>query len=116
MFFIQSFGYEVKTGQSAPFQEWLIEHEGEWRAAMPEGTEYIGTFAAVQTSEKRAGNCFTLYRLDSYGAQDRLAAAMKDGPLAKIMADSSHFIDWDSQNWSNILLKSWVDATVWDPA
>jgi hypothetical protein len=116
MFFILSFGYDIKLGKATAFQEWLADHEGEWRAAMPEGTEYIGTFAAVHSSEKQAGDTFTLYRLDSYGAQDRLAAAMKDGPLAKIMADSGEFVDLDSKDWSQMLLKSWVDATVWDPA
>lgn len=114
MHFISVFGYDVKLDRATEYQQWLTDHEGDWRNAMPEGTEYIGTFAAVQTSEKNAGSFFTLYRLDSYGAQDRLAASMKEGPLAKIMADSAPFVDWESRNWSTLLLKSVVDATMFD--
>lgn len=114
MHFLNLFGFEVKDGKAVGFQEWLDGHEDEWRNAMPEGAEYVGTFAAVQTSEKSAGSFFTVYRLDSYGAQDRVAAAMKDGPLAKIMAQAGEFIDWNSDNWSQLLLKSVVDATIID--
>ena len=112
MHFIQSFGYTVLTGKSGEYQNWLAENEGDWRNAMPEGTEYIGTFAAVMGTDKHSGTTYTLYRLDSYGAMDRLAASMKDGPLAKIIGDSAQFIDWDSDNWSQLLLKDMGDATI----
>lgn len=116
MHFIQAFGYTIKSGSAGEYQQWLEANEGDWANAMPEGTEYIGTFAAVATTEKQAGSFFTLYRLDSYAAQDALAASGKDGPLAKIMQDSGRFVDWESENWSQLLLKSVVDATIWDQA
>ncbi len=40
--------------------------------------------------------------LDAYGAQDALAEAGKGGPPTDL-------------TWSNILLESAVEATLWDP-
>ena len=39
---------------------------------------FLGTFITVFTSEKQSGFYKTYLELDSYGAQDRLAAATKD--------------------------------------
>ena len=114
MDFIALYGYDLKEGKSEAYQQWLRDVDGEWRAAMPEGTEYVGTYAAVHTSEKRAGQMYTIYRLDSYAAQDRLAAATSEGPLGKIMNDSLEYVTFGAgSGWSNILLKSMSDAVVW---
>lgn len=112
MHFIQIIGYTVQTGKAKGFQDWLADNEGAWASAMPEGTEYIGTFAAVMGTNKHAGTTYTLYRLDSYGALDRLAAAMKDGALGKIISDSAQFVDWESDDWSQLILKAMGEATL----
>ena len=114
MDFIALYGYDVREGKSEAYQQWLADVEDEWRAAMPEGTEYVGTYAAVHTSEKNAGQMFTIYRLDSYAAQDRLAEASKGGVIGKLMTDSLEYITFGAgSGWSNILLKSMSDAAVW---
>lgn len=78
MRFIQEFGFTVRQGQREAFQRWLIEHEEELARSYPEGTRHLGTFATVYSSEKHAGEFRVFIELDSYGAQDRLAAAAKD--------------------------------------
>jgi hypothetical protein len=70
------------------------------------------------TSEKRAGFYKTYIELDSYGALDTLAAAVKDDSsnLGRLVREASAFSDyaWDAP-WSNGLYKAVVDATVFDP-
>jgi hypothetical protein len=119
MRFIQEFGYSVKVGQDEAHQKWLIENEQAFAAAHPPGTKYIGTFATVMTSEKRSGFYKTYVELDSYGALDRLSAALKDesSEFGRLVRESSVFTDyaWDAP-WSNGLYKAVVDSTIFDPA
>lgn len=115
MEFLQVYGYEVEQGKAADYQKWVTENEEAWKAAMPEGTDYVGTYAAIYTSEKKSGSFFTVYRLDSYGAQDALAEALKGGELARVMGESTRFVDFEKgAGWSQLLLKSITDATIWD--
>ncbi len=114
MEFIQSFGYDIAHGRAAEYQQWLAANEDAWKAAMPEGTEYVGTYAVVSSSEKNAGSFFTIYRLDSYGAQDRLAEAGKSGEFARIMGEAMAFGDFEKgAGYSQFLLKNVNDATIW---
>jgi hypothetical protein len=118
MRFIQEIGYTVKAGQDEAHQRWLIENDAAIKAAAPPGSKYIGTFAVVFHTEKRAGSYRMMFELDSYGAMDATAAAGKDpkGDWGKLLRDSTAFIDLDhNAPWSNGLLKDVVDATIWDP-
>lgn len=118
MRFIQEFGYTVKVGQEEAHQRWLIENDARIKAAAPPGSKYMGTFAVVFHTEKRAGGYRMMFELDSYGAMDAAAAAGKEpkSEWAKMLRDSSAFIDLDlNAPWSNGLLKDVVDATIWDP-
>ena len=118
MRFIQEFGFSIKVGEEEAFQKWLVENEAALAAASPPGTKYLGTFAMVFTTEKRSGTYKMYMELDSYGAMDTLADAMKDASadFGRLMRDSSRWGDygWDSP-WSNGLYKAVVDATIWDP-
>lgn len=115
MDFIQAFGYDVAHGRAAEYQQWLAANEDAWKAAMPEGTEYVGTYAAVYSTEKEAGSFFTIYRFDSYAAQDRLAEAGKSGEFARIMGEAMAFGDFEKgAGFSQFLLKNVNDATIWD--
>ena len=99
------------------FQDWLIENEDRLRKSYPEGVEYGGTYVAVFSSERNAGEYFGLDILDSYGAMDRAAALGKDptSEYAKIGQEFIQFIDLDrSAGSSHMLLKSVVDATIFD--
>jgi hypothetical protein len=91
MDFIADFGFDVKQGKGREFQHWMSENESTFAAACPDGVEYIGTYAVIYSSEKHAGGYRQFFRFDSYGAQDTLAAAMKerslrdpDGPVGRV--------------------------------
>jgi len=76
---------------------------------------YVGTCAAIYSTEKQAGSFFTVYRLTSYADLDRLAAALDSGDLGKLIGQSMPLIDFDNNaGWSRFLLKSITDATIWD--
>jgi hypothetical protein len=118
MDFIAEFGFDVKQGQAQDFQRWLSENESKIPASCPEGVEYIGTYVVVQTSEKHAGGYRQLFRLESYGAQDAMAAAMKEGgAFASLFEESARFIDQDRDaDWSSGLYKAVTDASIWGEA
>ncbi len=116
MRFISVGGFTVRQDKLRAFQEWVTANEASLAALYPEGTRFIGIFAAVQSSEKEAGTTFWLDELDSYGAQDRLAALGKDNAeYAQLIDQFLTFIDPDPKAfWSSILLKDVVDTTVFD--
>jgi hypothetical protein len=118
MRFIQEFGYTVRVGQDEAHQRWVIDHDERIRAAAPEGSTYVGTFAVVFSSEKQSGSYRMLFELDSYAALDSSAAASKDpnGEYGRVLREWSQFLDTSlDAPWSNGLLKNVVDATIWDP-
>ncbi len=114
MDFVSIQGFDVRAGKLGAMKEWLHKHDVKLRESAPEGCEYMGTYVATQTSEKTAGNVFVLWRLDSYGAQDALAAAgAEDGKFRELVNEFIGFVEVDSENWSSILLKAVLDATVY---
>ena len=119
MRFIDETGFCVRVGRGEAFQEWLAANEARIAASYPPGTSYIGTFVAAFTSEKTAGAYRVLEGLDSYEGLDRIAAAMKDpgSAYAKVWREAMQFMDPDPRaEWSQSLLRSVVDATIWDLA
>ena len=118
MDFIAEYGFDVKKGQAQDFQRWLAENESKLAAACPQGIEYIGTYTVVQTSEKHAGGFRSLLRMESYGSQDTLAAAMKEGgAYADLFVEMTKFIDQDRDaDWSSNLYKAVTDASIWGEA
>jgi hypothetical protein len=118
MRFIQEYGFTVKLGQEEAHQQWLVANEEALARSMPEGTRYLGTFAVVFSSEKQAGWYRVLCELDSYGAIDKLAALNKDpgSEYGRLVRESARFGDYDlAAPWSTTLMKSVIDATIWDP-
>ena len=118
MNFISEFGFDVKKGQAQDFQRWLSENESKFPAACPQGVEYIGTYAVVQTSEKHAGGYRQLVRMESYGSQDTFAAAMKEGgAFANLVEEMTEFVDQEREaDWSNGLYKAVTDISLWGEA
>ena len=114
MDFIAEFGFDVKQGRQNDFQRWLSENESKLAAAHPSGAEYIGTYAVMQSSEKHAGGFRQLVRLESYGTQDALAAALKEGgAFAELLNEMFEFVDTDrNADWSSSLYKSVTDASM----
>jgi hypothetical protein len=118
MRFIQEFGYTVKVGQDEAHQRWMTENDAALKAAVPAGSNYIGTFAVIVSSEKQAGSYKTLIGFDSYAALDVLAAANKDpnDAYARLLREWSQFLDTNfAAPWSSTMLKDVLDATIWDP-
>ena len=118
MDFITEFGFDVKKGQSRNLQQWLSENESKLAAECPSGVEYVGTYAVIYTSEKHAGAYRQLFRMESYGSQDALAAAMKEGgTFAKLFEEMSQFVDQDRDaDWSSGLYKAVTAASMWGEA
>jgi hypothetical protein len=118
MRFIAESGYSVKLGKEEAHQQWLQENDAALVASMPDGVKYLGTFVTVASSEKQSGFYKTYLELDSYGAQDRLAAANKDAgsDFGRLMREFAAFGDYDyAAPWSSGLYKSVVDASIFDP-
>lgn len=116
MDFLSIQGGTVKAGKMAELQQWLAAHEPELRDACPEGSEYVGTYVTIYNSEKGMGDVLTLIRMDSYGAQDALAAA-HGTRWGELVEEYVAFIDQSSTaQGSNLLLKRLTDATLWGDA
>ena len=117
MRFIHENVFSVLVGRQVACQRWLAANEERIARSYPEGTEYLGTYVTVFTSEKTAGAFRVLERLSSYADIDKLAAMMKDDTTeyAKVWREFNQFIDTDPHaDWSLVLLKGATDATVWD--
>jgi hypothetical protein len=67
------------------------------------------------SSEKHAGGYRQLLRMESYGSQDALAAAMKEGgEFADLVNEVGQFVDQDRKaDWSNSLYKAVTDTSFW---
>ena len=110
---IWAFSRDVKEGKMRQLQTWLDNNEERVAELAPEGTEYLGSYVAAQSSEKGMGELFTLWRMDSYGAQDKLAA-QQDTELGQLFHDYFDFLDHRNEaNWGSILLKRMTDASLW---
>jgi hypothetical protein len=117
MRFIQETGFSVRVGQEEAFQQWLATNEERFARSYPDGTEFMGAYFTVFTSEKAAGRYRILERLSSYGDIDKLAALMKDGATeyAKVWREAIQFLDPDPHaDWSEVLLKGVADTVIVD--
>ncbi len=115
MDFLNIQGYDVQPGKNLEFQTWVRDNFDALAAAMPEGIELVGIYAAIFSSEKESGSYKAVYRLDSYGAMDKFAAAAGEDPeLARLLEEFGSFGDVRlGANFSNELLKSVSDITIW---
>ncbi len=114
MEFLSLQGGTVKQGMMKEAQAWINENEAELRSTAPEGTEYVGTYFPVFSSEKGVGDIFSVMRLDSYGALDGLAASSGSRFGELLNEWVSEFIDQSPEaNGSSILFKAASDATIW---
>jgi len=115
--FISENGFSVRVGRQEACQRWLEANEARMASSYPEGTEFLGIYVSVYTSEKTAGAYRVLERLSSYADIDRLAALAKDetSEYAKVRREFNQFIDPDPHaDWSQTLLKRATDATILD--
>ncbi len=115
MDFLNVQGFDVQPGKNHEFQAWVRNNFDAFAAAMPEGIELVGIYAAIFSSEKESGSYKTVFRQDSYGAMDKFAAAAGQNPeLVRLLEEYGSFGDVRlGSNWSNELLKSVSDITIW---
>ena len=106
-------GGTIKDGMMGDAYEWLTANEEELRSTAPEGTEYLGVYAPVFTSDKNPGDVYFVYALDSYGALDRQAAS-SDSRFGELFDQWTEFLDSSTGALaSKVLYKSLTAATVW---
>ena len=118
MDFITEDGYQVKPGMEEEYQRWIIANKDALQAALPDGIEYIGTYVAVFGSDYTGGSYRDLFRIDSYGALDRMAAEGRrpGSELSRLNREGGRFIDMkrNPERWTHNLYKNIVDATIID--
>jgi hypothetical protein len=117
MRFIEISGFCVRPDKQVEFQKWVTENEDRIKRSYPKGSEFVGIYAAVFSSEKESGDLYWLETHDSYGALDVAAANSKDPTTesAQLTAEFLEFVDPHRHApWSHHLLKSVIDATVFD--
>ena len=114
MSFIAHMGGDLKPGKMREFQQWLAANEQAIADSHPAGAKYIGTYVAIY-SQKGAGTVHTLVEMDSYGAQDALAAAGMDADstYGRLVNEYVSFFDQESENYTNALYKSVTAATLY---
>ena len=115
MDFLNIGGFDVKPGKSRELQQWVQANAEALSANAPEGIELVGIYATMFSSEKLTGHYRMVWRLDSYGAMDRFAAAIPENPeLARLFDELDSFIDDRlGTGSSSELLKSVADTTIW---
>jgi hypothetical protein len=108
-------GFDIPSGKSRKFQEWIRANSDALAKNVPEGVEYVGTYSSMFTSEKHSGSYKTVWRLDSYGAMDNFAAAAReDSEFARLLDEYGSFGDVRiGADFSGELLKSVADITIW---
>ena len=115
MDFLNIGGFDVPPGKSREFQAWVQNNFAALAAATPEGSELLGIYASMFSSEKESGSFKIVTRMDSYGAMDNFAAAAgQNAEFARLLEEFGSFGDVRlGSNWSNELLKSVSDITIW---
>jgi hypothetical protein len=108
-------GGNVIPGKMREFQTWVRANSATLaKLAAEHGYQLVGVYVSIFTSEKHSGACKTIWRLDSYGALDRMAAATsKPSDLSRLIDEMDGFFDVRiGSDWSGELLKSVSDATI----
>lgn len=108
-------GFDVPSGKQREYQEWVRANFDALASSAPEGIELVGIYGRIFSSEKHSGSYQKIWRLDSYGALDRFSAAVGgEGEFARLLEEGGAFIDVRLEaDWSNQLLKSVKDTTIW---
>jgi hypothetical protein len=108
-------GFDVPPGKSLEFQAWVKENSAALSNHAPEGIELVGIYASMFASEKKSGQYKSVWRMDSYGAMDRFAAAAReDSEFARLLDELGSFTDVRlGAGESSELLKSVSDITIW---
>ena len=110
-------GFNVKRGQEEAFQKWTEDTDELTRKASPPGVEYLGTYIAMLSSEKEAGEYRTLWRIESMAAFDAMEEAARDpeSDWGRINREVTEFMDLPiGGQYSFSVLRPLVGAVIWD--
>lgn len=115
MDFLVIWGFNVRSGKTGEFQEWVRANSAALSKAAPEGIELVGIYASMFSSEKHSGWYKIVWRQDSYGAMDRFDAAVRENPeFARLLDELGSFADVRlGADYSAELLQSVADITIW---
>jgi hypothetical protein len=115
MEFLNIQGFNVPSGKTREFQEWVRANSTALSRAAPGGIELVGIYASMFSSEKHSGWYKIVWRHGSYGAMDLFAAAARDNPeFARLLDELGSFQDVRlGADYSSELLKSVEDITIW---
>ena len=117
MDFLSIGGFEITPGKALEFQKWVRENAKALSDATPEGIELVGIYSSIfYSADNKMGQGRTIWRLDSYGAIDRFAAAAaaKDTEFARLLEELGSFADVRlGAGFSRELLKSVSDLSIW---
>jgi hypothetical protein len=114
--FIHEDGFDLKLGKARELQQWLVNNEEKLRASCPDGVEYLGAYAVVQTSEKGAGEVRVHWGMDNYAAQDAFSGAMYEPGVFRDLVDELYkFADYEARrdHFSRTVLKSVTATSFW---
>ena len=108
-------GSNVRSGKNREFQDWVRANSAALAKAAPEGTKLVGIYASMFSTEKHSGFCKVVWRMDSYGAMDRFAAAARENAeLGRLLDEMAKFMDVrPGADYSRELLKSVADVSIW---
>ena len=115
MDFLVTNGFDISPGKNRDFQAWVRKNSAALNDNTPEGIELVGIYASIFGSEKESGFYKIFWRMDSYGAMDRFAAAAgADSEFARLQEELGTFGDFRiGAGYSSELLKSVSDITIW---
>ena len=105
-----------RRGKPRELQEWLRANEEKLRAEAPEGWEYVGTYAAVISTHKDAGEYRQLWRHTSYADMDAWAEAMREPTAFAQLYDefTTKFVDESREaRFGQTIMKSVTDISIW---
>jgi hypothetical protein len=115
MDFLAINGFDVIPGKNVEFQKWVQANSQALNDNCPEGISLVGIYASMFGSEKESGQVKAVFRMTSYGDMDKFAAAAAaGGDFARLLDEMFSFADARiGTNWSNELLKSVSDISIW---
>ncbi len=114
MAFIEEWTFDIKDGQFGAYQEWLSENEAELAASMPDGMEYLGTYACIFGDDSK-GFARTLLWLEDYGSMDAGVASMRSGGrYAELLREAVAFTDTSNTARNSHQLWKEVSDTVYN--
>lgn len=115
MDFITEVGFDCQKGKSRELQESLRANEAKLREEAPQGWDYLGSYAAVVSTQKDAGEFRQLWRHTSYSDMDTWSETMREPTAFAQLYDefTTKFVDESREaRFSQTIMKSVTDISI----